>query len=73
MSNVEIDSGKWLLVYYDKSDRSLVDSFKRVINQQYGLSNPDAPEKRHMTVLSRGKKPKDKKMAQEAINRLLEG
>jgi len=51
--NVELDSGKRLSVYYDKSDRPLVDSFKRVINQQYSLSDPDAPEKRQMTVLRR--------------------
>jgi len=70
--NVELESGKRLSVYYDKSDRPLADSFKRVINQQYGLSDPDAPEKRQMMVLSKNI-PKDKKMAQEAINGLLEG
>lgn len=70
--NVELESGKRLSVYYDKSDRPLAENFKQVINQQYGLSDPDAPEKRQMTVSSRNI-PKDKKMAQEAINRLLEG
>lgn len=70
--NVELESGKRLSVYYDKSDRPLAENFKQVINQQYGLSDPDAPEKRQMTVSSRNI-PKDKKMAQEAINGLLEG
>jgi len=70
--NVELESGKRLSVYYDKSDRPLADNFKQVINQTYGLSDPDAPEKRQMTVLSKNI-PKDKKMAQEAINGLLRG
>jgi len=70
--NVELESGKRLSVYYDKADRPLANNFKQVINQDYGLSDPDAPEKRQMTVSSRNI-PKDKKEAQEAINGLLEG
>jgi len=70
--NVELESGKRLSVYYDKSDRPLADNFKQVINQKYGLSDPDAPQKRQMTVLSKNI-PKDKKMAQKAINGILEG
>ena len=70
--NVELESGKRLSVYYDKSDRSLADNFKKIINQTYGLSDPDAPQKRQMTVSSKNI-PKDKKIAQEAINWLLEG
>ncbi|WP_271829589.1 relaxase/mobilization nuclease domain-containing protein [Commensalibacter communis] len=68
--NVELESGKRLSVYYDKSDRPLAENFKQVINQHYGLSDPDAPQKRQMTVSSRNI-PKDKKVAQEAINGLL--
>ncbi|MBI0066727.1 relaxase/mobilization nuclease domain-containing protein [Commensalibacter sp. M0134] len=66
--NVELESGKRLSVYYDKSDRSLADNFKKVINQTYGLSDPDAPQRRQMTNM-----PKNKKEAQEAINGLLRG
>jgi len=51
--NVELESGKRLSVYYDKSDRPLAENFKQVINQQYDLSDPDAPEKRQMTVSSK--------------------
>ncbi|MDI2113915.1 relaxase/mobilization nuclease domain-containing protein [Commensalibacter nepenthis] len=68
--NVELESGKRLSVYYDKSDRPLAENFKQVINQQYDLSDPDAPEKRQMTVSSRNI-PENKKNAQEAINGLL--
>jgi len=70
--NVELESGKRLSVYYDKSDRPLAENFKQVINQTYGLSDPDAPQKRQMMVSSRNI-PKDKKMVQEAINGLLRG
>lgn len=70
--NVELETGKRLSVYYDRADRPLADNFKRVINQQYGLSDPDAPQKRQLTVSSRNI-PKDKKTAQEAINGLLQG
>ncbi|MDI2113954.1 relaxase/mobilization nuclease domain-containing protein [Commensalibacter nepenthis] len=70
--NVELESGKRLSVYYDKSDRPLVENFKQVINQTYGLSNPDIPEKRQLTVSSRNI-PKDKREAQEAINGFLRG
>lgn len=70
--NVELESGKRLSVYYDKSDRPLAENFKQVINQQYDLSDPDAPQKRQMTVSSKNI-PKDKKIAQEAINGFLEG
>jgi len=70
--NVELESRKRLSVYYDKSDRPLAENFKQVINQHYDLSDPDAPQKRQMTVSSKNI-PKDKKIAQEAINGLLRG
>jgi len=70
--NVDLESGKRLSVYYDKSDRPLAENFKQVINQKYGLSNPDIPEKRQLTVSSKNI-PKDKREAQEAINKILQG
>jgi len=70
--NVELESGKRLSVYYDKSDRPLAENFKQVINQDYGLSNPDIPEKRQLIISSRNI-PKDKREAQEAINGILQG
>jgi len=70
--NVELESGKRLSVYYDKSDRPLAEKFKQAINQQYDLSDPDAPQKRQMTVSGRNM-PKNKKEAQETINGLLRG
>ena len=59
--NVELESGKRLSVYYDKSDRPLAENFKQVINQQYDLSDPDAPQKRQMTVSGKETTQKQKR------------
>lgn len=70
--NVELETGNRLSVYYDKVDRPLADNFKQVINSQYVLSDPNAPQKRQMVVSSRNI-PKNKKDAQQVINEFLEG
>ena len=64
--NVELTTGKRLQPYYDKSDRPLVENFKQVINHEYGLSDPNAPEKRQL-MISRQDLPKDKQGALNAI------
>lgn len=46
--NVELESGKRLQPYYDKADRHLADNFKKTINYEYGLSNPDLKEKKQL-------------------------
>lgn len=46
--NVELESGKRLQPYYDKADRHLADNFKKTINYEYGLSNPDLEEKKQL-------------------------
>lgn len=43
--NVELQSKKRLQPYYDRADRHLADNFKKVINHEYGLTNPDDPSK----------------------------
>jgi len=65
--NVELTTGKRFHTYYDKADRKLVDSFKRLMNGKYNLTNPDAPEKRQATVL-RQDLPKGKKEIQKFLN-----
>lgn len=64
--NVELTTGKRLQPYYDKADRPLVENFKQVINHEYGLSDPNAPEKRQL-MISRQDLPKDKQGALNAI------
>ncbi|MDI2091882.1 relaxase family protein [Commensalibacter oyaizuii] len=70
--NVELTTQKALTPYFDRADRPLVDSFQRLINQRYDLSDPDDPQKRQMTISGKNL-PKSSKDAVEAINGLLEG
>lgn len=65
--NVELTTKKRLQPYYDKADRPLAENFKQVINHEYGLSDPNAPEKKQ-TLITRHDLPKDKKEALHAIN-----
>lgn len=65
--NVEMTSGKRLQPYYDKADRPLVENFKQVINHEYKLSDPNAPDKKQTLIIS-DNLPKDKKQALNAIN-----
>lgn len=43
--NVELSTGKRLQPYYYKSDMPITENFKQVINYEYGLSDPNDPEK----------------------------
>lgn len=70
--NVELETGKRLQPYYDKVDRGLVDSWKQVTNYQYGLTDPDEPTKKQVSI-SADNLPKAKKEAQEAITNAIEG
>lgn len=65
--NVEMYSGKRLQPYYDKADRPLVDNFKKVINHEYQLSDPDDPLKQQGRILDRNT-PKTKQELVTAIS-----
>lgn len=65
--NAELSNQKRLQPYYDKSDRPLAENFKQVINHEYQLSDPNAPEKKQ-TLITRYDLPKDKKEALNAID-----
>ena len=43
--NVELSTGKRLQPYFDQADRPLVENWKQVINFDYRLSDPHAPDK----------------------------
>jgi hypothetical protein len=43
--NVELSTGKRLQPYYHKSDMPITENFKQVINYEYGLSDPNDPDK----------------------------
>ena len=42
----ELTTGKRLEPYFDRKDRSLVDSFARTINADYGFTDPHDPDKK---------------------------
>lgn len=68
--NVELKTQKRLQPYYDKADRPLVDNFKKVVNQDYGLTSPDAPEKRQLTKINLNT-PRSVKELKEGINSIV--
>lgn len=59
--NVELSTGKRLNLYYDRADRHLAESFKKVINLEYDLTSPDDPQKRQ-TISIENPYPKTQKM-----------
>lgn len=48
IANVELSSNKRLKPYFHKADFHLKDSFQKVVNQEYGFSKPEDPEKRQL-------------------------
>lgn len=68
--NVEMTTQKRLQPYYDRADRPLVDTFKKVVNQEYGLTNPDAPEKRQLLKMDLTT-PRSVKELKESVNSLI--
>lgn len=70
--NVEMTTGKRLQIYYDKADRHLVDNFKKVINYEHQLSDPDNPSKAQEFILNRNT-PKTKQELSRAISDYIYG
>ena len=68
--NVELESKKRLQPYYDKADRHLADNFKKVINHEYGLSNPDDPSKSQL-LKPNFRTPKPVREIKEGISELI--
>jgi len=67
IANVELETGKRLQPYYHKVDKNRINNCKDLINHDYGLSDPNAPEKRRMLTTAKDL-PANKKEALEAIN-----
>lgn len=64
---VELRSGKAMNPYLHSKDLSLIDSWKNIINEEYRLSDPNDPTKRHNTTHQQ-RLPKDKKEIASAID-----
>ena len=67
IANVNLETGKRLQPYYDKAHRPLVENFKQVINHEYGLTDPNSPDKKQ-TLISDNRLPSNKKEALQLIN-----
>lgn len=70
--NVELTTGRRLQPYFDRVDRPRINDFKNIANYEYGLTDPEAPEKRRTLVTAKDL-PRERKAAAEAITRGLEG
>lgn len=64
---VELRSGRAMNPYLHGKDTPLIDSWKNIINNQYGLTDPNDPARRHTTT-HRQRLPKDKRELAEAID-----
>lgn len=64
---VELRSGKAMNPYLHGKDTALIDTWKNIINAEYGLTDPNDPAKRHTTT-HRQRLPKDKKELASAID-----
>lgn len=64
IANTELTTGKRLQPYYDRVDRGLTDSFSKVINQEYGLSDPYAPEKKQLIKIDKAMSQDTKELKQ---------
>lgn len=64
---VELRSGRAMNPYLHGKDTALIDSWKNIINAEYGLTDPNDPAKRHTTT-HRQRLPKDKKELASAID-----
>lgn len=64
---VELRSGRAMNPYLHGKDTPLIDSWKNIINNQYGLTDPNDPAKRHTTTHHQ-RLPKDKKELASAID-----
>lgn len=69
--NVELTTGKRLQPYYDRADRPLVESWKQVINHQYGLSDPHDPRKAQAVKIDPHRLPESVQAIKKTIGRVI--
>jgi hypothetical protein len=49
---VDLDTGKSMNPYFDRTDRELIDTWKNVINHEYQLTDPNDPAKKQALVVA---------------------
>ena len=65
--NVEMTTNKRLQPYYDRVDRTLVDTFKKVINHDYNLISPDDKQREQLYKANELRQPKTTKEIKEFL------
>ncbi len=68
--NVELTSGKRINPYYDRIDRARNDAWQEITNHDYGLSDPNSPDKKQLLRFNKDLPP-DKLEAKQMIHRTL--
>jgi hypothetical protein len=68
--NVELTTGKRINPYYDKTDRARNDAWQEITNHDYGLSDPNSPDKKQLLRFNNDLPP-DKLEAKKMIHRTL--
>ncbi len=48
--NIELQSGKRLHPYYDREDSARINAWQTLVNNHFGLRDPNAPENRRTLV-----------------------
>ena len=66
-ANVDLATGKNLPVYYHKNDLSRINDYKDLTNLTYGLSDPNATQRKQASVISNNQS-QDQKQLKQAIN-----
>ena len=66
-ANVDLMTGKNLPVYYHKNDLSRINDYKDLTNLTYGLSDPNATQRKQASVISNNQS-QDQKQLKQAIN-----
>ena len=66
-ANVDLATGKNLAVYYHKNDLSRINDYKDLTNLTYGLSDPNATQRKQASVISNNQS-QDQKQLKQAIN-----
>ena len=69
--NVELGTGKRLQPYFHKSDMPITENFKQVINHEYGLSDPNDPDKQKAVKIDVHNLPKEVVKVKEKIGQAI--
>lgn len=68
VAGIELQTGKSLPVYYHRIDKNRIDAFKNIINNDYGLSDPNDPLRKRPFSLGSTNTPRAAKQIKKEVN-----